>query len=159
MKTYRSTTSFARNQIGASQPVPSPPGPCQPPSKSVTHWPESVIRLMYSDIVYSPKRIPPYSVWYPATSSCSASGRSKGARAVSAVPAKRKTTSPTICGAAYQTVSRCAETISVSESDPAMITTPSTDRASATSYDTSCAQVRIEPSRAYFESEAQPPTT
>ena len=39
-----------------------------------------------------------------------------------------------------------------------MSTTPSTDRASATSYETICAQVRIEPSSAYFESEAQPPT-
>src|SRR5579875_1972365 len=32
---------------------------------------------------------PPYSVWYPAMSSCSASGRSKGARLVSASPAMR----------------------------------------------------------------------
>ena len=35
--------------------------------------------------------------------------------------------------------------------------TPSTLSASETSYETSCAQVRIEPSSAYFESEAQPP--
>ena len=39
-----------------------------------------------------------------------------------------------------------------------MSTTPSTERASGTSYDTSCAQVRIEPSSEYFESLAQPPT-
>ena len=38
-----------------------------------------------------------------------------------------------------------------------MSTTPSTERASATSYETSCAQVRIEPSSEYFESDAQPP--
>ena len=39
-----------------------------------------------------------------------------------------------------------------------MITTPSTDSASATSYETSCAHVRIEPSSEYFDSDAQPPT-
>ena len=39
-----------------------------------------------------------------------------------------------------------------------MITTPSTESASETSYETSCAQVRIEPSSEYFESDAQPPT-
>ena len=133
MNTYRSRKSFKTNQIGPIQAGPSQPGPCQPPKKSVTQRPESVIRLMYSLIEKSPKRMPPYSVWYPATSSCSASGRSNGARAVSAVPAKRNTRSPTICGTTYQIVSDCAATISVSESDPAMITTPSTESASATS--------------------------
>ena len=45
-----------------------------------------------------------------------------------------------------------------SASDFDISTTPSTDSASATSYETICAQVRIEPSSAYFESDAQPPT-
>ena len=62
------------------------------------------------------------------------------------------------CGTAYQIVSCCSSTICVSESDPDISTTPSTDSASATSYETICAHVRIEPSSAYFESEAQPPT-
>ena len=35
------------------------------------------------------KLIELYSVWYPATSSCSASGKSNGARFVSATPAVR----------------------------------------------------------------------
>ena len=39
-----------------------------------------------------------------------------------------------------------------------MITTPSTESASDTSYETSCAHVRIEPRSAYFDSDAQPPT-
>ena len=39
-----------------------------------------------------------------------------------------------------------------------MITTPSTAKVSETSYETICAQVRIEPSSEYFECEAQPPT-
>ena len=51
------------NQSGPAHDAPSQPGPCQPPRKSVTQKAESVIRLMYSDIEYSPKRIPPYSVW------------------------------------------------------------------------------------------------
>ena len=54
-------------------------------------------------------------------------------------------------------VSSCAATISVSESVPAMITTPRTESASDTSYETSCAHVRIEPRSAYFESDDQPP--
>ena len=48
--------------------------------------------------------------------------------------------------------------MSTSESEPAIITTPSTESASDTSYETSCAHVRIEPSSEYFESDAQPPT-
>ena len=36
--------------------------------------------------------------------------------------------------------------------------TPSTESDSETSYETSCAHVRIEPSSENFESEAQPPT-
>ena len=43
-------------------------------------------------------------------------------------------------------------------SDRPMITTPSTLSAIDTSYDTSCAQVRIVPRIANFDSEAQPPT-
>ena len=39
-----------------------------------------------------------------------------------------------------------------------MITTPSTDSASETSYETICAHVRIEPSSENFDSLAQPPT-
>jgi hypothetical protein len=38
------------------------------------------------------------------------------------------------------------------------ITTPSTLSASDTSYDTSCAHVRIEPRIENFDSDAQPPT-
>ena len=40
----------------------------------------------------------------------------------------------------------------------AISTTPSTERASETSYETICAHVRIEPSSEYFDSDAQPPT-
>ena len=42
--------------------------------------------LAYSARKKNANRIPEYSVWKPATSSCSASGRSNGARLVSARP-------------------------------------------------------------------------
>ena len=47
--------------------------------------------------------------------------------------------------------------MSVSESEPDIRITPSTASASETSYETSCAHVRIEPSSEYFDSLAQPP--
>src|SRR5947207_13939896 len=154
MKNPIRISTLRRNQSGPS----GGQGPSQPPRKRVTQRLESTIMFTYSAIEKSPKRMPLYSVWYPATSSVSASGRSKGGRFVSAVPAARKTTKPTNCGMTYQIVCCCSSMICVRESEPAISTTPSTDSASATSYDTICAHVRIEPSSAYFESEAQPPT-
>src|SRR3954452_15085436 len=73
------------------------------------------------------------------------------------MPPMKKTTSPITCGTAYGSDVPCWWTISVSRIEPAIITTPSTLSASDTSYETSCAQVRIEPRSEYFESEAQPP--
>src|SRR3954462_14205709 len=153
MKTNSSANILSRNQIG-----PRFHGPCQPPKKSVTIRPLSVIRLMYSAIWKRPQRMPEYSVWYPATSSLSASGRSNGARADSATPPMKKITNPTNCGSTNQSVASCFVTISVSASDWPIRTTPSTLSASETSYETSCAQVRIAPSSEYLDSEAQPPT-
>ena len=46
--------------------------------------------LMYSAVWKRPQRMPEYSVWYPATSSVSASGRSNGGREVSAIPAEQE---------------------------------------------------------------------
>ena len=57
-----------------------------------------------------------------------------------------------------QSVASCFETICVSCSDWPISTTPRTLSASETSYETSCAHVRIEPSSEYFDSDAQPPT-
>ncbi len=47
--------------------------------------------------------MPEYSVWYPATSSDSASGRSKGARLVSATAEIQKTMKETGIRKPYQT--------------------------------------------------------
>ncbi len=60
--------------------------------------------LVYSAWKKRAKRMAPYSVWNPATSSDSASGRSNGSRLVSAKEAMRKTRKPMICG---MNVHRC----------------------------------------------------
>ena len=58
--------------------------------------------LMYSAIWKRPQRMPEYSVWYPATSSCSASGRSNGARFVSAMPRDEEDEEADDCGTMNQ---------------------------------------------------------
>ena len=53
----------------------------------------------------------------------------------------------------------CASTMSTSEIEPAVITTPSRERPIATSYEINCAAERIEPRNEYLEPDAQPPST
>src|SRR5580765_4867295 len=158
MNSETKMASLMTNQIGPYASRRSTHGTCHPPKKSVTINPERTIRLMYSAIWKRPQRIPEYSVWWPATSSLSASGRSNGARADSAMPPTKKIMRPIACGMKNQSVASCFETISVSRSDCPISTTPSTLSASETSYETSCAHVRIDPSSEYFDSDAQPPT-
>src|SRR5438270_5968315 len=59
-------------------------GPCQPPRKSSVARHPTVIMFAYSAMKNMANFMALYSVWYPATSSVSASGRSKGMRFVSA---------------------------------------------------------------------------
>src|SRR4051794_31954299 len=153
MKIETSTKTLSRNHSGPS----GAHGPCQPAKNNVTASADSVIMLTYSAVWNRPQRMPLYSVWYPATSSVSASGRSNGGRLVSAITAKKKTSIPASCGMKNQIVAPCLLTMSTRLSDWPIRTTPSTERASDTSYDTSCAHVRIAPSSEYFDSEAQPP--
>src|SRR5512142_1491 len=75
-------------------------GPCQlengrsqPPSHKVTAMEETASMAVYSARKKRDQRKPLYSVWKPATSSDSASGRSKGARLVSATMATANTNS------------------------------------------------------------------
>ena len=63
---------------------------------------ESVSMLTYSAIWKRAKRMPEYSVWYPATSSCSASGRSNGVRFVSAMAAMKNMRKPKNSGTMNQ---------------------------------------------------------
>src|SRR5258708_33215028 len=65
-------------------------GMSQPPKKSVATMAETVSMLEYSAMKKSENFIALYSVWYPAMSSDSASGRSNGSRLVSAKPARKK---------------------------------------------------------------------
>src|SRR5581483_7779026 len=103
MKRYRNTNDFTRNQIqlGTTSRNPSAAtwgnGRNQPPRKSVTTTDETTIMLAYSARKNSANRIPLYSVWKPPVSSCSASGRSKGARLVSARPPISTSTNATGC--------------------------------------------------------------
>src|SRR6516165_2145956 len=146
MKAPTSVNSFTTNQIGPNLSSDDTHGKWKPPKNSVTQRPESTIMLMYSAAWKRPQRMPEYSVWYPATSSVSASGRSNGGRDVSAMPPSRKTTRPTNCGMKNHIVVSCLATMCVRFSDWPISTTPSTLSASDTSYETSCAHVRIEPS-------------
>src|SRR5215217_5926368 len=65
-------------------------GTSQPPKKSVATIALTVTTLAYSAMKNIENFIALYSVWYPAISSDSASGRSKGSRLVSANPEIRK---------------------------------------------------------------------
>src|SRR5215831_14809191 len=67
-------------------------GRSQPPSHSVTAIEETAIMAEYSARKNKDQRKPLYSVWKPAVNSDSASGRSKGARLVSATMAMAKMT-------------------------------------------------------------------
>src|SRR6266480_1543445 len=133
------------------------PGPCHPPRNIAVAIPEIATMLMYSAMKNEPKRIPPNSVLYPATISASASGRSKGGLLVSANAATMKMQKPTNCGTTYQ-MEPCLATISVSDSEPAVNTTPSSDSASDTSYEMSCAAERMAPRNEYLDPDAQPPS-
>src|SRR6266478_5828091 len=65
-----------------------------PPSHSVTAIEETAIIAEYSARKNKDQRNPLYSVWNPAVSSDSASGKSKGARLVSATMAMAKMKNP-----------------------------------------------------------------
>src|SRR5687768_4606435 len=74
------------------------PGTYQPPRNSTVHITETVNMFTYSAMKNSANLRAEYSVWNPATSSVSASGRSNGTRFVSANAAIRNTTKPMNCG-------------------------------------------------------------
>src|SRR6202040_3735769 len=65
-------------------------GRSHPPSHNVTAMDETAIIAEYSARKNKDQRKPLYSVWNPAVSSDSASGKSKGARLVSATMAMAK---------------------------------------------------------------------
>src|SRR5258708_34139041 len=66
------------------------------------HRHEMVIMLVYSAMKNMANLKLAYSVWNPATSSDSASGKSKGTRLVSATAAVKKQKKPRSCGQTFQ---------------------------------------------------------
>src|SRR5918998_5257864 len=98
MKRYTKREVFRVNQTrGQTHGKKSKMGPCHPPKNNVVAIAEMATTWMYSPRKNIAKRIPEYSVWNPAINSVSASGRSKGARFVSAIPATRKIMKAGIC--------------------------------------------------------------
>src|SRR3954447_15808497 len=116
--------TLPRNHSTGHQPVLRTPlsmadsghGARQPPRNSVVASAATVVTLMYSARKNIANLIDAYSVWKPATSSVSASGRSNGARFVSPTIETRYMTNDGNNGRAYQTV--CAWTISLVDSEP-----------------------------------------
>src|SRR6516225_599385 len=115
--------NLAVNQSTGHQPVLAPAhmlsghGACQPPKNMTVASDETVIMLMYSARKNIANFSDEYSVWKPATSSLSASGRSNGARLVSPTIDTRYMRKDGISGSAYQS-GCCAATISLVDSEP-----------------------------------------
>ena len=83
----------------------------QPPKKSVVIMAHTVTTLAYSAMKKNENFIALYSVWYPAISSDSASGRSNGSRLVSAKPAIGKMKNERKRGITYQSPACCCATM------------------------------------------------
>src|SRR5881397_12030 len=95
MKMNTSTPSLAKNHRNLSE--SGSQGPFQPPRNSVTAIEQMVITFANSPRKKSPNFMLEYSTWNPATSSDSASGRSNGARLVSAKAVTMKMANATGC--------------------------------------------------------------
>src|SRR5690349_8753436 len=122
-------------------------GASQPPKNRI-----AVIALTRTMLAYSPIKnrrnvIDEYSTKYPATSSDSPSGKSNGARLVSASPEMKKITAIGRSGMTYQTC-RCASTMSERFKEPAQSSTVTRTKPIETSYDTICAAERSAPKKA-----------
>src|ERR1035441_3813396 len=87
MNTHIDTNNFPKNQIHDGTQPRNEKGADHPPRNSVAPSPEIENMPRYSPRKNSANLKPEYSVKYPATSSDSPSGKSKGDRLVSAVAA------------------------------------------------------------------------
>src|SRR5579864_1346327 len=132
-------------------------GRSHPPSHSVTAIDETAIMAEYSARKNKDQRKPLYSVWKPAVNSDSASGRSKGARLVSATMAIAKIKNPTSPSGKnlkmnHSPCACCACTMPIMLSVPVLVSlrlvirmTETTASPMATSYETICALERSAP--------------
>src|SRR5262245_4290640 len=119
----------------------------QPPRKRFAARTETVIMLMYSAICMRPKLIEEYSVWNPATSSVSPSGRSKGIRLTSAQAAMKYTRNAGNCTNAFHLKNHPAWwfTMSAMRNEPAIMMIPTHERPRPSSYENNCAEERSPP--------------
>src|SRR5580765_3431047 len=151
MKKNTSAASLARNhtnwRLGGRN------GPSQPPRNRTI-----ATELIANTAAYSPRKnsahfMLEYSVWKPATSSDSASGRSNGARFVSASAVIMKITNAMKPGTVntYQPGRNGSTrwvwewTMSTSDSEPAISSTGMVDRPIDSSYEIICADERRPP--------------
>src|SRR5215207_6138969 len=113
---------------------PPHPGMSHPPRKSVAISAETVRTCAYSAMKNMENFIDEYSVWYPVTSSDSASGRSKGRRLVSAKEAIQKKKNETAKGSAnHRFIDCCVHTTSGRPTLPVTKKTDISDSPSAIS--------------------------
>jgi hypothetical protein len=131
-------------------------GDNQPPKKNIT-----IIVAINNILLYSPKKniakiIDEYSTLYPATNSASASGKSNGARFVSANIEIKNIMAQGNKGKTNHTVRSCAAIISVKFKEPASKITGKIKRPKETSYEIICAADLRAPRKAYLELLAHP---
>ena len=141
MKKKSSGSSFTANQTYDGIMVRNGSGAFQPPRNSVTATPLSANMPKYSAMKKRAYLKPLYSVRWPAISSLSASGKSKGARFASANDAVKKSRKPAKphgvntnhWGTKPQAQESCAATIAVNRSERASMTTGTTANSSGSS--------------------------
>src|SRR6185437_1649624 len=135
----KNTHTLAVNHNTGQKPLLAPAhmfsgqGACQPPMNSVAARADTVVMLMYSARKNIAKLSDEYSVWKPATSSPSASGRSKGARLVSPTIDTRNTTKLGNSRNTNHHCRDCAATMSAVDSEPEYRITATIDIPSAIS--------------------------
>src|SRR3546814_14754395 len=111
MKPDMKTRHLSENQTIDSHGHLSRNGPLQPPKNSTTVMAETSTMPTYSPTKNMPNFMPEYSVWKPAASSDSASGRSNGVRCTTAIASSTKVPKPKHCGTMYQPCAACPTTI------------------------------------------------
>src|SRR5919107_6419167 len=107
-----------------------------PPKNRVVTMAHTVTTFEYSAMKKKENFMALYSVWYPAISSDSASGMSKGSRLVSAKPEIRKMKNERNSGSTYQSPSCCSRMMAERLTLPERSSTGIRLRPMATSYDT-----------------------
>src|SRR5258706_13716863 len=161
-KTKRQAGTLRVKKIIVSSDDHHVPGSCQkgmshPPKKRGTVRAEMAAIDMYSDMKKRANFIDEYSVWYPATSSASASAKSNGRRVVSAKADTMKTIIDSHMAGEKQfhdgirivskrtKTPRCELTTSVRRGGPATSSAETADSVSASSYEIIWAEARMPP--------------